>query len=80
MSQAASKTTSGGTPPPFNPEVIDLTNHPDAPLLRLGGGRLARGVRDAHDRLENAIAGAEAELRRTPAVTDDGRRLRELAL
>ena len=37
-------------------------------------------MRDAQQQLEDAIAGAEAELRRTPAVTIDGRRLKELAL
>ena len=78
MFRATSKITRGDSAPPSALKIIDVGKHPDAPLLRLCVN-LVR-LRDAQDRLESAIAGAEAELRRTPAVTEDGRRLRELAL
>ena len=69
-------TTTGRPLPP--PDIVDLDAHPDGALLRVCAG-LVR-MRDAQDRLENAIDRAEAELRRTLAVSEDGRRLRELAL
>ena len=78
MSEATSKATPGGKRPPFTPDFIALDRHPAGALLRLCAS-LAR-MRDAQQQLENAIAGAEAELRRTAAVTEDGRRMRELAL
>ena len=75
MAMHATSTTGRPLPPP---DIVDLDHHPDAPVLRLCLN-LVR-MRDAQDRLESAIAGAEAELRRTPAVTEDGRRLRHLAI
>ena len=69
-------TTRGGYPPP--PDLIALDRHPDGALLRLCAS-LAK-MRDAQQQLEDAIAGAEAELRRTPPMTEDGRRLKGLAL
>ena len=78
MFRAILNATSGGTRPPPSLERIAIDRHPDGALLRLCAS-LAR-MRDAQQQLEDAIAGAEAELRRTPAVTIDGRRLKELAL
>ena len=78
MSEATHNSTPGGTWPPLTPDLIDLHRHPDGLLLSLCAS-LAR-MRDAQQQLEDAIAGAEAELRRTPAVTTEGHRLRELAL
>jgi hypothetical protein len=64
-------TIRGKTPrnPPF--ELIDLDTHPDGLLLRMCVclGR----TRDAINQLEDAIE-------RTPAVTLDGRRMKEMAL
>ena len=78
MSQATQNATPGDRMPPLKPDLIVFANHADGALLRLCSS-LAK-MRDAQQQLEDAIAGAEAELRRTPAVTEDGRRLRELAL
>ena len=75
MAEHANITTGRPLPPP---DLIVFANHADGALMRLCAD-LVR-LRDAQERLENAIAGAEAELRRTPAVTTDGRRLKELAL
>ena len=70
MSEATSRTTTSGgralRPPP-----IDLDAHPDGLLLRLCAclGRM----RTAIDELEAAIA-------RTPALTIEGRRMKEMSL
>jgi hypothetical protein len=71
MSQANSKTTCSGTRPPFTPEIIDLTDHPDALLLEMCA-LLAR-TRDAVTRLEETIVA-------TPSRTADGARAKGLAL
>jgi hypothetical protein len=70
MSEATSRTTtSGGRAMRLPP--IDLDAHPDGLLLRLCAclGRM----RTAIDELEAAIA-------RTPALTMDGRRMKEMTL
>jgi hypothetical protein len=70
MSEATSRTTTSGgramRPPP-----IDLDAHPDGLLLRMCAclGRM----RTAGEELEAAIA-------RTPALTTDGRRIKEMTL
>jgi hypothetical protein len=71
MSEAISKTTLGGSPPPFPLQLLDLDAHPDGLLLRLCAclGRMRTAIED----LETAIA-------RTPALTIDGRRMKEMTL
>jgi hypothetical protein len=71
MPQATSNTTPGGKPPPFPLRPIDLDAHPDGLLLRLCAclGRMRTAIED----LETAIA-------RTPALTIDGRRMKEMTL
>jgi hypothetical protein len=70
MSEATFKTTTSGgwamRPPP-----IDLDTHPDGLLLRLCA--CAGRMRTAIEELEAAIA-------RTPALTIDGRRMKEITL
>ena len=63
-----------------NPTValIDFGTHPDAALLRLCGSLVK--LRDAQDRLEDAIARTEFEIRRTPSRTVDGARMKGLAI
>jgi hypothetical protein len=64
-------TTCGDAPRNPSIQAIDLEAHPDALLLRLCAclGRM----RTAIDELEAAIA-------RTPALTMDGRRMKEMTL
>jgi hypothetical protein len=62
MSKATLKTIPMGSPPPFSLQLIDFGAHPDAALLRLYCS-LAK-LRDAQDRLEEAIARTEFEIRR----------------
>ena len=59
-------------------ELIDFHNHPDAALLQLCSSLVK--LRDAQDRLEDAIARTEFEIRRTPARTVDGARMKGLAI
>jgi hypothetical protein len=69
-----------GAEAPRNPSIqlIDLTNHADAELLNLCASLVK--LRDAQDRLKDAIARTEFEIRRTTPRTQDGARMRELAI
>jgi hypothetical protein len=70
MSEAAFKTTtSGGRAMRLPP--IDLDAHPDGLLLRLC---VCLG------RMRTAIEELEAAIARTPALTIDGRRMKEMTL
>jgi hypothetical protein len=79
MQEAISRITMcGGSPRNPSIELIDLTTHPDAELLGLCTS-LAK-LRDAQERLEDAIARTEFEIRRTPSRTVDGARMKGLAI
>jgi hypothetical protein len=67
MSEATSRTTTLRARMP----VIDLHAHPDGLLLRLC---------DCLGRMRTAIDELEAAIARTPALTVDGRRMKELSL
>jgi hypothetical protein len=71
MSEATSTHTPGGGFPPFTPELIDLTDHPDATLLQMCA--VLAKTRDAVARLETAIS-------RTAALTLEGRRMKGLSI
>ncbi len=62
-------TTSRARPLPITP--IDLDAHPDGLLLRLCA---------CLGRMRTAIEDLEAAIARTPALTIDGRRMKELSL
>jgi hypothetical protein len=68
MSEAALKTTPGGTRPPLTLEVIDLdAPHPDGELPRLC---VCLG------RMRSATVQLEAAIERTAALTIDGHRMK----
>jgi hypothetical protein len=67
MSEATSRTTTLRARMP----VIDLDAHPDGLLLRLCA---------CLGRMRTAIEDLEAAIARTPALTIDGRRMKELTL
>jgi hypothetical protein len=71
MQEATLKTTPGGRPPPFSLQVIDLDAHPDGLLLRLCA---------CAGRMRTAIEDLEAAIARTPALTIEGRRMKEMTL
>ena len=71
MSQAAFKSTPGGTQPPFTPDIIDLDSHADRDLLRLCSCLVRmRGQLEALERCIEAV----------PAHTAEGRRFKEMSL
>jgi hypothetical protein len=69
-------TTSGGQPLPLS--LIDFATHADAELLGLCNSLVK--LRDAQERLEDAIARTEFEIRRTPSRTVDGAKMKGLAI
>ena len=57
--------------PPRQAELINLDQHPDSDLLRLCA---------ALQRSRGAIIALEVAVARTPALTDDGRKMKALSL
>ena len=66
----------GAPPPP--PDIIDFNKHADGSLLRLCSC-LVR-MRDARDQMDDSISRVESAIRGTHPLTEDGRRLKELAV
>ncbi len=71
MSEATHRTTLGGCAPPFILEIINLDAHPDGALL---------GLCACLGRMRSATAELVAAVERTPALTIEGRGMKELTL
>ena len=76
MREATGTNSIPGAPP--RRDIIDFGTHPDAALLQLCSSLVK--LRDAQDRLEDAIARTEFEIRRTAPLTMDGRKMKGLAI